>query len=219
MNNKLLILYAILMSYAVIAQVQQHDYVDLGLPSGTLWATCNVGANNPEDAGDYFAWGETSPKSFYDWETYKYANGDYDKLTKYCQKSAYGYNGYSDDIALLERSDDAATVNWGSDWCMPTRYQFMELKNKCTWTWITRNGKSGYEVKGANGNSIFLPAAGAYYNTKFIGYGTEGHYWSSTLSWDNPVNSFFIDFDSDNVNPMLFYRAYGWSVRPVRCKK
>ena len=93
-----------------------HDYVDLGLPSGTLWATCNVGAETPEGYGDYFAWGEIEPKSLYEWSTYKYCHGDFDQLTKYCQNATYGYDGYTDDLCVLLQMDDAATANWGEGW-------------------------------------------------------------------------------------------------------
>ena len=96
-----------------------HEYVDLGLPSGTLWATCNVGADTPESYGDYFAWGETEPKTTYDWSTYKYCVGEYDRLTKYCSDTTYGYNGFTDDLYVLQPSDDAATVNWGEGWRTP----------------------------------------------------------------------------------------------------
>jgi hypothetical protein len=130
-----------------------HEYVDLGLPSGTLWATCNIGANSPEEYGDYFAWGETSPKSNYKWSTLKYCEDDNgDTYSKYNTDSKYGN---VDNKTTLERSDDAATANWGNDWCMPTLAQFQELYDKCTWTWTKKNGKKGYEVKGSNGNTIF----------------------------------------------------------------
>ena len=108
-----------------------HDFVDLGLPSGTLWATCNVGAEVPEGYGDYFAWGETEPKTVYDWTTYKYCNGDSDQLTKYCQEAIYGYDGYTDDLYDLQPSDDAATVNWGEGWRMPSASEGDELLSQC----------------------------------------------------------------------------------------
>ncbi len=105
-----------------------HDYVDLGLPSGTFWATCNVGAMNPEDYGDYFAWGETEPKSYYDWSTYKYCNGSSSTITKYCSDSEYGT---VDNKYTLEAIDDAATVNWGGDWRIPTIEEQAELTGAC----------------------------------------------------------------------------------------
>ena len=101
-----------------------HEYVDLGLPSGTLWATCNVGADTPESYGDYFAWGETEPKTTYDWSTYKYCVGEYDRLTKYCSDTTYGYNGFTDNLYVLQLSDDAASVNWGEGWRMVSEEAF-----------------------------------------------------------------------------------------------
>jgi hypothetical protein len=199
-----------------------HEWVDLGLPSGTLWATCNVGASSPEDAGDYFAWGETSPtpKPKYDWSTYKYANGAYDKLTKYCNKSSYGNNGYTDSRTTLEKSDDAAYKNWGEGWCMPTQAQFQELKEKCTWTWTTRNGKNGYEVKGPNNKSIFLPAAGYKGSDgKPSDVGSRGYFWSSSLYTVYPGFARRLYFYSSDIGLGRWeYRYVGQSVRPVRCK-
>ena len=189
--------------------------LDLGLPSGTLWADRNVGASSPEDYGNYFAWGETSTKSNYDWSTYKYANGAPNKLTKYCGMSKFGNNGYTDSRTTLERSDDAATANWGSDWCMPTQQQFQELKDNCAWTWTKRNGKDGYEVKGKNGNSIFLPAAGDRIGSGFESAGW-GHYWLSSFC---PSSGCQLVFNSGGVNfHNGAWRSNGFSVRPVRCR-
>lgn len=120
-----------------------HEYVDLGLSSGTLWATCNVGATKPEDVGDYFAWGETRPKEEYNWETYKWCKGRYDTQTKYCTDSDHGT---VDNKSILELSDDAANVNWGGDWRMPTKEELDELHTECTWTWTTQNGVKGCKI-------------------------------------------------------------------------
>ena len=103
------------------------EYVDLCLPSGTLWATCNLGANVPEEFGDYYAWGETETKTIFTVGTYKYCNGDFYSLTKYCNDPSYGYNGFTDNLAVLLTEDDAATVNLGDNWCMPTKEQWQEL--------------------------------------------------------------------------------------------
>ena len=137
-----------------------HGYVDLGLPSGLLWATCNVGAETAEEYGDYFAWGETQPKDYYYWSTYQYCNGSSSTLTKYCNNSSNGYNGYTDNLTTLLPEDDAATANWGSDWRMPTNEEWQELYNNTTVTWTTRNGVDGRLFTASNGNSLFLPAAG-----------------------------------------------------------
>ena len=191
--------------------------VDLGLPSGTLWADRNVGAALPEDYGDCFAWGETTTKSKYEWATLKYCednNGD--RFSKYNTQSKYGN---IDNKTILECTDDAATANWGSNWCMPTQQQFQELKDNCTWTWTTRNGKNGYEVKGKNGNSLFFPAAGYRDGTDLNGAGSYGNYWSSSLSTDYPYRGRYLYFYSGYVDPDRWdYRLCGQSVRPVRCR-
>ena len=191
--------------------------VDLGLPSGTLWADRNVGAALPEDYGDYFAWGETTTKSNYTWSTLKYCeDSDGNKFSKYNTQSKYGS---VDNKTTLERADDAATANWGSGWCMPTQQQFQELNDNCTWTWTTRNGKNGYEVKGKNGNSLFLPAAGYRYGTDLYGAGSHGSYWSSSLNTDGPNFGRGLYFYSGYVDPDGWSdRLYGQSVRPVRCR-
>lgn len=163
-----------------------HDYVDLGLPSGTLWATCNVGAATPEGYGDYFAWGETQPKTTYNWSTYKYANGNYDQLTKYCNWFDYGYNGFTDDLTVLQPGDDAATANWGSGWCMPTREQWVELYQNTANIWTTQNGVNGRLFTASNGNSLFLPAAGARWDDELNHVGSLGLFCSSSLYSDYP---------------------------------
>ena len=121
--------------------LNDHGYVDLGLPSGTLWATCNVGAETPEGYGDYYAWGETEPKTTYNWSTYQYANGtslDDLQLTKYCSQFFFGYDGFTDNLTTLLPEDDAATVNWGAGWCMPTADQWGELLDNTSIAWTTK---------------------------------------------------------------------------------
>ena len=225
MNKIIRILVAILLAMATAAicvliscNVQPTGKsVDLGLPSGTLWADRNVGAALPEDYGDYFAWGETKPKSNYSWATFKYCEDNSgDRFSKYNTQSKYGN---VDNKTTLEKSDDAATANWGSDWCMPTQQQFQELKDNCTWIWTTRNGKNGYEVKGKNGNSLFFPAAGYRYGTVLYLAGSDGSYWSSSLYSDDPYGGRYLGFDSGSVDPdNWYYRGSGFSVRPVRCR-
>ena len=192
-----------------------HVFVDLGLSSGTKWATCNVGANNPEGYGDYFAWGETTPKETYNWSTYRYCNGDYNKLTKYCNNAEYGNDGFTDALTTLEASDDAATANWGSVWRMPTQTELNELKNSCTVTWVTYNGVNGRLFTGPNGNSVFLPAAGYRGGSELYLAGSGGYYWSSSLSTGSPYDAWNLDFDSGNCHMHYDYRFYGQSVRPV----
>ena len=190
-----------------------HEWVDLGLPSGTKWATCNVGASKPEEYGNYYAWGETTPKAYYDWSTYKWCNGRKTTLTKYNTSSSYGT---VDSKTVLELADDAARANWGGAWRMPTDAEWTELRENCTWTWITKNGVNGYEVKSnINGNSIFLPAAGCRDDDDSGGAGDYGVYWSSSLDADDPYYAWLVLFDSDVVGRGSVYRYGGPSVRPV----
>ena len=205
-------------SISMIAPVEKpnsengHDWVDLGLPSGLKWATCNVGANAPEEYGDYFAWGETTTKDTYNWSTYKYCNGSYTTLTKYNANSSYGS---VDNKTQLELSDDAAAVNWGGAWRMPTDAEMTELRTECTWTWTSKGSVNGYQVTGPNGNSIFLPAAGYRRSSGLDGAGSDGYYWSSSLYTDDPDGAYDVNFGSDGVDWGNGGRCYGRSVRPV----
>ena len=197
---------------------ETHEYVDLGLPSGTLWATCNVGANSPEEYGDYFAWGETEPKSDYSWSTYKYYKGSYGTMTKYCDNSGYGT---VDNKTELEPSDDAATANWGSDWQMPSIEQFKELINSSytTTTWTTLNGVNGRKITSkSNGNSIFLPAAACRLDTRLGNVGSFGLCWSRSLITSYNEQAYYLSFNSSviNVSSDHYSRYHGQSVRPVR---
>lgn len=197
-----------------------HNYVDLGLSSGAKWATCNVGADTPEGYGNYYAWGETTPKETYNWETYIYAESDSysdDKLTKYCTVARYGYNGFTDGFTTLEATDDAATVNWGSGWRMPTYGEMVELKINCTETWITQNGVNGCLFTGPNGNSIFLPLAGYRYNNSIEEcYGDCGYYLSSSINPESPTFAYFYYFFFDTPTYMTHTeRSCGHSVRAV----
>ena len=190
-----------------------HEYVDLGLPSGTLWATCNVGAIKPEEFGDYFAWGEVEPKSEYSWENYKWCEGDRNSINKYCNGSKFGK---VDNKTILELCDDAANVNWGGDWRMPTEKDQDELRNFTTWTWINQNGIKGYKVTSKiNGNSIFLPAAGYRYGSGLNGAGSRGYYWSSSLNTNYSSSAYRLYFGSDDVYSGSYTRNCGRSVRPV----
>ena len=189
--------------------------VDLGLPSGTLWADRNVGADSPEDYGDHFAWGETKPKTTYDWSTYKWCNSSSDSLTKYCANSTYGYNGFIDNKTTLEPFDDAATANWGAKWCMPTYDQHSELRRECTWTWTTLRGTKGYKVTGPNGNSIFLPTTGFCYGSNLYYFDSNAYYWSSSLDWGRSSDAYYLHFYSDGHAQNIVYRSYGQTVRAV----
>ena len=211
------------------------DYVDLDLPSKTLWATCNIGANSPEEYGDYFAWGETVPygqedtsnahnytttgsytKSTFIWSTYKWSSGsDANTLTKYNNSSGYGV---VDNNLELDLADDAAYVNWGPAWRMPSKEDFDELTNisYTTTEWTTQNGVYGRKItSNSNGNSVFLPAAGGGSNS-FSHAGSRGYYWSRTLDESNPSYAFFLSFNSSGISTSGFNRCVGRSVRPVR---
>ena len=205
--------------FTVSGSYEGHDYVDLGLPSGTLWATCNVGAEMPEGYGDYFAWGETQPKSIYDWNTYKYGfvnSFDNVLLTKYNTDSRYGE---VDNITVLQASDDAATANWGSGWCMPTREQWKELRDKTTRTWTVQNGVSGYLLVATNGGQLFLPASGYHNDDNLNSVEVDGIYWSSSLYEGIPDGAYDFGFYSGNSYVDLNFRCIGQSVRPVRSTK
>ena len=199
-----------------VAPPDDHEWVDLGLPSGTLWATCNVGASAPEDYGDYFAWGETAPKDYYEWSTYKWCNGDRYTMTKYCADSDHGYNGFVDNKTELDPEDDAAYVNWGPQWRMPTREQQDELREKCTWTFLTRNGVKGRLVIGPNGNSIFLPFAGAREGESLHDAGSCGYNWSRSLRPNLSFSAYYLRFTSGYVQWNDYPRYYGLVVRAVR---
>ena len=198
-----------------------NDYIDLGLPSGTLWATCNVGANCREEYGDYFAWGETEPKEIYSWETYKWCNGTSSTLTKYCTNSTYGM---VDNKTELDPEDDAAYMNWGPMWRMPTKEQQQELYSQCSWIQArSYNGNGyvyGYLVTGPNGNSLFLPAGGYRIMSILSDTGSHGSFWSRAL--DSNREACILYFNSTNYKDNHFgngSRHYGRSVRAVRASQ
>ena len=192
-----------------------HEYVDLGLPSGTKWATCNVGATTPEEAGNCYAWGETEPKTTYDWSTYKWCNGSYDTLTKYNTDAKYGT---VDNKTVLDPEDDAARANWGGAWRMPTDEEWTELRKNCEWTWTSDYNGTGVAgrivTSNINGNSIFLPAAGGRFDDVLDVAGIYGYYWSSSLYTDSR-DAWSVYFDSDYVGRGGSSRYIGRSVRPV----
>ena len=193
------------------------EWVDLGLPSGLLWAKCNLGASAPEEYGDYYAWGETTTKSVYNWSTYKYCNGDYDQLTKYCDNSNYGDNGFTDNLTTLLAMDDAATQALGSGARIPTREEWNELINNTTSEWTTQNDKYGRKLTSkTNGRSLFLPAAGLRWGSELSGAGEYGYYWSSSLYAGDPGGAWFFYFYSGDQYMNYFYRDDGRSVRAVR---
>ena len=192
--------------------VDEGDWVDLGLPSGTIWATRNVGANSPEDYGFYFAWGETEPKEVFSWDNYKWceydSNGDV-YITKY---------NNDDNKKELELADDAAFANCPNG-CMPSYEQLIELVHSCTWTWTQINGVNGRLVTGPNGNTMFMPAAGCFRSSgSLVDVGTKVYYWSSTRGLSNYYYGCSMKFDSSLVYGLWNNdkRYYGFVVRAVR---
>lgn len=201
-------------------QPEEHQWVDLELESGTLWATTNVGAEKPEDYGSYFAWGETQPKNDYSQSTYLFYNENmYYQLTKYCTNSSYGI---VDNKKELEPEDDAATINWGEDWQMPSAAQLEELFNNDNTTseWTTMNGVAGTKITSKRNNkSIFLPAAGYYEGMSRKEKGLYGKYWSKTL--DTSYCPYGCDFWFAQFfrEAQETSRVYGLTVRPVYVQK
>lgn len=191
-------------------------WVDMGLPSGLLWATCNLGANAPEEYGNYYAWGETQPKDVYDWSTYRYYYNEY-YLTKYCNDSENGYDGFFDNLTTLEAIDDAATAVFGSGAHTPTIEEWYELMDNTIVEWTIVNGVNGCRFTSDNGNSIFLPAAGVRVGMVLDNVG-DGFYWSSSLYTPNPYGAFGFKINSDNLDISAYYRHYGFIVRAVRRK-
>ncbi len=216
--------------------------VDLGLESGTLWATCNLGATAPWKYGDYYAWGETQTKDNYSWDTYKYCeDGDYEKITKYCHNAEFGNNGFTDALTTLEPADDAATAVLGAGWAMPTNADWEELESQCYWVWTFNynlqsvSGYIVYKAKSAGDKGtkvfsdgtpsasysladahIFLPAAGCRDGSKLKLADHQGYFWSSTID-DYPSRAKYCDFSTLFVVSSNFGgRDDGCSVRPIK---
>jgi len=210
-----------------------HEYVDLGL--SVLWATCNIGAESPEGYGDYFAWGETLPKSDYSLKTYKWCNGEMYTYTKYCDDREYGADGFVDTLIALEKCDDPAIAQWGGDWRMPNQLEYEELLINSTREWMQVNGINGYrftsKVPGYEGKSIFLPCSGIKVKDKLLYSNEYGRYWSSDLyahgqtlrfgivkpvsSARNTAEASIIMFDESLVLDGLNLKVAGLPVRAV----
>ena len=199
------------------------EWVDLGLPSGLLWASCNVGATAPEEYGDYFAWGETTTKEVYNWSSYRYCTvddeGGLSTLTKYNTSTDFGT---VDNLTTLEPGDDAATANMGDGARTPTYDEWRELLNTTTTEWTTLNGVNGRRLTSTtNGNSIFLPATGYRDGTELLCTGSEGEYWSSSLTliadYPNDARGFLFSSSAQVVGGD--HRYCGFSVRAVRASQ
>lgn len=198
--------------------INGYGFVDLGLPSGTLWAICNVGAQKETESGDFFAWGETEGKTEFNYKNYKYIT-DNSLFSKYV---ANKNEGIVDSYRTLIFSDDAATVNWGTEWRMPSPTEQQELLDGCNWEWSDDYNGSGVAgsvgISKTNGRKIFMPAAGYIgYNTEHSWEGQRGYYWSSklgdTYSCDSYALILYADADSSNVETVG--RIIGRTVRPV----
>lgn len=201
-----------------------HEYVDLGLPSGTLWATCNVGAENPWEYGKYFAWGETdgyydNEKHNFSWNTYKWCDGRYNALTKYNNKyGSYGKN--TDNKLVLDPEDDAAHVHMGGDWRMPTQDEMQELIDNTNYEWV-----ENYQGTGVNGNlftsrkdsskSMFIPASGYRWDSTVRYQDSRTFLWCSTLYTDYPYGAWNLYFNSVGYDIKEYIRYYGFCVRGV----
>lgn len=183
--------------------INGHDYVDLGLPSGTKWATCNVGASKPEEYGGHYAWGETTTKNEYSWATYKYGTsiGDTKNIGSNISGTSY----------------DVVHVKWGDSWCIPTIEQWKELVNNTYSSGYLLNGVGGRKFESKiNGESIFIPTAGYYSSSGLVAQGGVGNYWSSTLLVQYPFRAFTIEFNQGSIiDIMEVHRCNGLSIRPV----
>ena len=200
----------------LVGSYNGHKYIDLGLPSGTLWATCNLGTYNSEDDGDYYSWGETSTKSFYGSNNYKYGyigSDDYFHLKKYNTVSSYGT---VDNLTTLQAMDDAATTKWGNGWRIPSKAEWEELCNHTTVTWTTLKGTRGLLFTANNGGSLFLPAAGFYDDDYLNFHGSSCRYWTNQLDTSTPELSCTMACSSNDVpKPFCTFRTIGGTIRPV----
>ena len=185
----------------------QEERVDLGLSSGILWATCNIGASSPSEIGDYFAWGEREPKDVYGWDTYKLCRGSYNSIFKYTE---------TDGKKVLDSQDDVAKSMLGGECRIPTKEDMEELVEECEWKWTSLNGQLGWKVIGSNNNYIFLPASGAASSYRIAGVNELGRYWTATRDESNysAYNLRFKD-GTDTIVVVDDTRFYGRTIRPV----
>ena len=205
-------------SYADGIIIDGYRCVYLGTSSGDLWATTNIGASSPEEAGDFFSWGETEGtnegKQTFSWATYEWSGHTFDHLLKYCTESA---RGTVDNLTEIDFEDDAAYNRWSRQWRIPTQKQMNELLTECTWTWTTYNNVSGYEVKGPNGNAIFIPAAGVYDINGYRSDGETASLWTRSLVTSSCMNAYTL-VGNQNEAPVITdiaLRYCGRNIRPV----
>ena len=206
------------------------EVVDLGLT--VLWATCNMGASSPEQSGSYYAWGETQPKTYFEWSNYKWCKTDEMHLTKYCMDKNYTHLDSLDKKYTLDPADDAANATLGTKWHIPTEQNFYELRRNTTANWCKLNGVGGFlftsTKKGYEDRSIFFPLSGMkdFDGTRFIGQ--YGYYWGNTIYYDKQKNSyktleasaFWLEhLDVDNQIVQFRTRYLGLPIRPICYKE
>lgn len=205
-----------------VAYPAEMQYVDLDLPSHLLWATHNLGAENPWEVGNYYAWGETAPKETYSWSNYStaLAGGSKTTLRKYCTNEAYGEDGFTDGKSVLDLADDAAAQNCDNGSRMPTDKEYEELLRNCNWAWVSFKGVDGYRVSSKKDPSkyIFLPLTG--YKHKTVSNKNTGYYWSSTTVGGDCFEAYSLSFTRNPPASGNAYNAHdrycGRCVRPVR---
>ena len=201
------------------------ELVDLGL--SVKWASYNIGAFYPEHYGDYFAWGEIKPKEDYSWKTYKYCKGTSTTITKYLTNPDYGDYKFIDEKTTLESQDDAARVNWGGKWRMPTTEEWIELYKNCTATITQQNGIKGIKmtskISGYTDKFIFLPSAGNKSGTSHSNNSTYGswYYWTRSLDKDDDDQAYECYISATGGYPYFGdgqycgSRSSGFPIRPV----
>jgi len=203
------------------------EAIDLGLPSGTLWAAYNLGALTPEGSGYFFSWGEIegsmSGKENFSWLSYDMCTGYSNQLYKYCYNPDYGADGSTDELTELEIDDDVAHAGWGVAWRIPSKEQFDELVNPSytTTEWTSQSGVNGYKITSrSNGNALFLPASGYHSDNEFLSQGEMGNYWSRSLEMNSTsCNANTLQFSTSKIGTATSERKNGLTVRPVRQKK
>ena len=192
-----------------------HEYVDLGL--SVMWAPVNLGASVIGEYGDYYAWGEAEPKDYFSMDNYKHSKGGQNSYTKYCCNAS---EGTVDNLRTLEPEDDAAHVQWGGEWRMPSKDEWTELRTQCKWIYSRENGKKGWTATGPNGKSIFFPLAGAITWNESSSRNKKGDYRSSSLGekYSGTAYSVFMYSDDDDESEVTWSdgsREFGFSIRPV----
>lgn len=203
-------------TYNIDSLANGHEFVDLGICNGLKWATMNVGATKPEEKGQHFAWGEVdiNGKSAWNDVNYRYSRTAGKMYTKYITRTKFADHKYT-----LEPSDDAAQVNWGGAWRMPTAAEFDSLLVLCTWKQDTINGIAGFTVTGQRpgfeNSRIFLPFTGARDQSSILNETSTGYYWSSSTLYGAPTSSKGIAISSEYHTQTFYFRYYGQAVRPV----